>query len=154
MVGFYRREKGEFTLVDGLILVALMVAVTGTAVRILETFNHRAKVSATLQSLRVLRAQIELYKLEHNGNPPLLYEGAFPQLTSHTNQRGVPGEPGPAFPYGPYLRAGVPINPLTGGYMVTATDVFPPVTASGNGGWLYHQESGQIVPDVEGYLDH
>ena len=154
MAGFYRREKGEFTLVDGLILVALMVVVSGTAVPILQTWNHRAKVSATLQSLRVLRSQIELYKLEHGGEPPLLYEGGFPQLTSHTNRHGVPGEGGPDFPYGPYLRMGVPINPLTNGYIVTPTDVFPPVRVSGNGGWLYHQESGQIAPDVEGYLDY
>ncbi len=154
MVSFYRRGKGEFSLVDGLILIALMVIVSGTAIPVIEAINHRAKVSAMLQNLRTLRAQIELYKLEHGGETPLLYEGVFPQLTSHTNQRGVPGKLGSDFPYGPYLRAGIPINPLTNGYAVTLTETFPPTNSSGNGGWLYHQKTGQICPDVEGYLDY
>ena len=154
MIGFYRRDRGEFTLVDGLILVVLMVIVSGTTVSIIEAAGRRAKVSGTLQNLRVLRARIELYKLEHHGKPPLLYEGGLPQLTSHTNEHGVPGKPGPDFSYGPYLPTGVPMNPLTNAHIVTATDVFPPVAPSGKGGWLYHEKTGQIAPDVEGYLDY
>ncbi len=154
MFRFFRREKGEFTLVDGLVLIALMVAVSGGAVPFLETIGHRAKVSAMLQNLRTLRAQIEMYKLEHAGHPPLLFEGAFPQLTEATNRSGVPGRPGPEYPYGPYLRGGIPMNSLTNGHEVTLTEVFPPVEPSGRGGWLYHQPTGQIAPDVAGYLHH
>lgn len=154
MVRIFRRKKGEFTLVDGLILIAVMVIVSGSALPILEAVSRRAKVSAMLQSLRTFRAQIELYKLEHDGEPPLLYEGAFPQLSSATNRRGIPGRKGPNYPYGPYLQDSVPINPMTYGYLVTATEVFPPVQPSGNGGWLYHQPTGQIAPDVDGYLRH
>ncbi len=154
MVRLFRREKGEFTLVDGLILVAVMVVVSGSAIPILEAVSRRAKVSAMLQSLRTFRAQIELYKLEHNGEPPLLYEGAFPQLTSATNRRGIPGRKGPNHPYGPYLQGGVPINPMTNGYLVTPTEVFPPLETTNNGGWLYHQPTGQIAADVDGYLQH
>ncbi len=152
MAFLFQRNRGEFTLVDGLILVALMAIVSGTAVPVVESLSGRAKASAALQNLHTLRAQIELYKVEHGGKPPLLYEGGFPQLTSSTNEQGVPGKPGPKFPFGPYLRAGLPVNPLTNGHTVTPADTFPPEKPSGNGGWLYHQETGQIALDVEGYL--
>lgn len=152
MVTLARRGK-QFSLLDAVILVVLIAIVSAAAVPVFETLSHRAKISAMSQSLHTLRSQIELYKLEHNGKTPLLYEGKFPQLTTTTNALGVPGPAGPKFPFGPYLRAGVPINPLTGGYKVTAIDEFPPAQPSGNGGWLYHQETGQIAPDVEGYLE-
>jgi len=152
MVNLLRRGK-QFSLLDAVILVVLIAIVSAAAVPIFETLSHRAKISAMSQNLHTLRSQIELYKVEHNGQPPLLYEGKFPQMTTATNATGVPGAAGPAHPLGPYLRAGVPINPLTGGYKVVATDVFPPKEPSGNGGWLYHQPTGQIAPDVEGYLE-
>lgn len=152
MAFLFRRNNREFTLVDGLILVALMVIVSGTAVPIVESLSGRAKASAALQNLHTFRAQIELYKVEHGGRPPLLYEGGFPQLTSRTNEQGIPGESGTNFPFGPYLRAGVPVNPLTNANTVSPVDTFPPKKPSGNGGWLYHQETGQIAIDVEGYL--
>jgi len=148
-----RRGKTELTLIDGIIFVVVAGIVAATTMPVLETLNHRAKVSSTMQSLHTLRSQIELYKLEHGGQPPLLYEGDLPQLDHATNARGVPGPAGDAYPFGPYLKAGVPINPLTGGYLVTAVEAFPPKHASGNGGWLYHPPTGRIAPDVEGYLD-
>lgn len=152
MAFLFRRNKGEFTLVDGLILVALMVIVSGTAIPVVESLSERAKASAALQNLRAIRTQIELYKVEHGGRPPLLYEGGFPQLTSCTNEQGVPGESGPKFPFGPYLRAGIPMNPLTNIHAVSPAETFPPENPSGNGGWLYHQETGQIAIDIKGYL--
>ncbi len=148
----FRRNRGEFTLVDALILIAMMVIISGTAVPVVESLSGRAKASAALQTLRTFREQIELYKVEHGGRIPLLFEGAFPQLTTSTNETGVPGKAGPDYPLGPYLQAGIPVNPMTNIDIVSPTDEFPPKKPSCNGGWLYHQETGQIALDVDGYL--
>ena len=153
MISRFRRGRAELTLVDALILAAI-VAILGTAaIPLVEATSQQAKTSALLQSLHTLRSQIELYKIEHGGAAPVLYEGTFPQLNRATNAMGMPGLPGEKYPYGPYLRSGVPVNPITGRSIVTATKTFPATQASGNGGWIYHQESGQIAADVEGFLD-
>ena len=70
-----------------------------------------------------------------------------------TNAQGRPGVPGSKYPFGPYLHNGVPVNPITGRSIVTATDTFPPTAQSGNGGWLYHESTGQIAPDLAQFLD-
>jgi hypothetical protein len=54
---------------------------------------------------------------------------------------------------GPYLPEGIPANPLTGRSVITATETFPPEAASGQGGWLYQQETGQIAPDLPNILN-
>ena len=114
--------------------------------------NGRSKESTLLQNLRTFRSQIELYKLEHGGELPVAYQGSFPQLIRPTNAAGLPGKKGSKYPYGPYFRQGIPANPLTGRSIVTLTDDFPPTSPSGNGGWLYHQLTGQIVPDAADFL--
>jgi general secretion pathway protein G len=136
------------------LLLAIVVGIVGaTAIPLLERASRQAKQSTLLQNLHTLRSQIELYKLEHRGEPPLLYQGTFPQLCRATNADGMPGEPGSKFSYGPYLTGGVPVNPITGRSVVTLTSSFPPRTPSGNGGWLYHAKTGQIAIDLEGFLD-
>jgi len=120
---------------------------------VIERATRQAQQSTLSENLRVLREQIELYKLQHGGYPPTLYEGGFPQLIRATDSRGRVGPPGSNYPLGPYLRTGVPLNPVTGRSIVTPTDVFPPEAASGNGGWLYHQPTGQIAIDLEEHLD-
>jgi general secretion pathway protein G len=139
---------------DGVIFVVLVAIVTAIAVPMLEVLNRRAEESTLRQNLRTLRSQIELYKLEHGGQPPLLHDGEFPQLRTATNAKGVPGPRGEKFPFGPYLKAGVPTNPMTGGYRVLPVDEFPPTETLDGAAWLYHQPTGQIVPNVEGYWDH
>jgi len=152
MVSLFRRGKAEFTLMDAVILVVLMAIVTATAVPVVESLSRRAKVSALRENLHGLRTHIQRYMIEHGGEPPLVYEGELPQLTSATNARGIPGNSPQRYPYGPYLQT-VPVNPLTGSFKITAVDEFPPKEPSKNGGWLYHQPTGQIAPDAEGYLD-
>lgn len=152
MVSHFRSGKAELTVTNALIL-AVVVAIAGaTAIPLFEAADRRAKTSALLQSLHTLRSQIELYKMEHGGEPPLLFQGTFPQLNRATDSRGAPGPSGNGFPYGPYLRNGIPVNPITACSIVTPTGTFPPTKPSGNGGWIYHQETGRIAADLEGFL--
>ena len=153
MASYARSGKAEFTVIDAVIVAVLAAIVGATTIPLLEMTNRRAKAAALLQNLHTLRSQIELYKLGHGGEPPVLYQGSFPQLLRATNAEGVPGEPGTEYPCGPYLRSGMPLNPITGRSIVTATDAFPPTAPSKNCGWLYHQATGQIAADLAGYLD-
>ena len=114
----------------------------------LDAAGDGAKSSAVQHNLRTLRQQIEMYKVEHGGKPPVLFKGDFPQLVYSTNSEGIPGPRGPMHPFGPYLPGGVPVNPHSGSSVVALTESFPPTAHTGTVGWLYHQESGRIAPDL------
>jgi type II secretory pathway pseudopilin PulG len=147
-----RHRQFCFTILDALIVTAIMAIVTAVAMPLVTAAGNQARTSALLQNLHTLRARIELYKLEHKGAAPLLYEGTFPQLCEATNAEGVPGPPGKTYPYGPYFVTGIPVNPYTGVSIVTPTATFPPEAPSGAGGWLFHQPTGQISPDLDEHL--
>jgi general secretion pathway protein G len=147
-----RQGRAEFTLIDAAIAAIVVAILAGAAIPLFEAVSGGAQTTVLATNLRTLRSQIALYKAEHGGVPPVLYEGGLPQLIQPTNADGVPGPRGKKYPYGPYLAAGMPLNPVTGRSVVTPTPDYPPARASGNGGWLYHQASGQISPDLEEFL--
>ncbi len=149
----FRRGRRRFSLVDAIVMVLLMATVSAAAVPLVVAAVHRKKDSAVLATLYSFRSQIAQYKREHNGEPPIFYKGTLPQLLQSTNAEGVPGPPGEESPYGPYLHKSLPTNPVTGRSTVTLTKVFPPKTASGNGGWLFHPDSGQVAIDLPELLD-
>ncbi len=157
-LGFFlsmaRYRRSGFTVVDAAIVILVMAIATATAISVTEAISERTTHAALVENLRRLRAGIEQYRIEHGGKVPVWYEGDLPQLTAPTNRWGVPGPRGRDFPYGPYFRGTLPPNPFTGSVHVEPTDEFPPASASGHGGWLYHEPSGQLAPDLEGYLDH
>lgn len=153
MVARARQREREFSAIDSLMLVILMTIAAAGGVTLVEIATHSAKEAALCQNLREFRTQIEVYKLQHGGETPLLYDGTFPQLIEATNAQGVPGRPGEKFPFGPYFRSGIPQNPITGRSMVSPAESNPPTAPSGYGGWLYHQESGMLNVDLAEYLD-
>jgi len=153
LIGYVRHRGDQFTILDGLLVAAIMAVGTAVAMPLLSVANDRANSTVLQQNLRTLREQIALYKVEHGGQPPLLFEGRFPQLKHATDSQGVPGPPGEDHPYGPYLPAGVPINPYTGVSLVTPIETFPPTAPTDGGGWLYDPSTGRVVPDLEGHLN-
>ena len=152
LIGYGRHRGHQFTLLDAMLVVAIMAVGTAVAMPLFGVAQDQANSSALSQNLRTLREQIALYKAEHAGQPPLLFEGGFPQLAHATDSQGAPGPKSKSHPYGPYLPGGVPVNPYPGVSAVTATETFPPVAPTDTGGWLYHQPTGRIVPDLEGHL--
>lgn len=152
LLSHFRQGRSKFTLIDAIILSTIVAILGAAAVPVLEAASYRARETALMRNLHVLRSQIEFYKIEHGGDVPVAYQGSFPQLIRATNAAGIPGVSGKNHPHGPYLQGGVPVNPFSGRSIVTLTDVFPPVAPSGNGGWLYHQPTGRIVPDHADFL--
>jgi len=153
LLSCFRHRHGAFTMMDTLILVSLMGVVTAASSPLLESADESAKAAVLQKNLRVLRQQIELYKLDHGDQMPLLFKGEFPQLTSATNAEGVPGPRGDQFPYGPYLPGGLPTNPYTGSSVVEPTETFPPIETKGTAGWLYHQPSGRVAAVLPNGID-
>ena len=148
VMGYLRHRSAPFSSMDALIVAAIMAIVSAAVMPAINSATDRAKATALQQNLRLLRNQIERYKAEHRGQLPLLFKGTFPQLVNATDVDGVPGPAGRSYPYGPYLPAGVPINPYTGKSTVEAVDTFPPSHGNG-GGWIYHQQTGRIAADLE-----
>jgi hypothetical protein len=147
-----RNWREDFGLVDAAILFLAMATGTAAAVPFINGAQRQASATAMMGELHILRTQIALYQAEHGGNAPLLFQGGFPQLTQPTNAAGVPGSGGSNFPLGPYFPSGIPANPMTGVATVTAVAEFPPKAPTGARGWVYHQATGRIAPDVDGYV--
>jgi general secretion pathway protein G len=143
----------ELTLVNALLLAIVVAIAGGVAVPLIEKYSTETERSALLQNLQTMRSQIELYKLDHNGTPPTVYQNTFPQLVRATNAQGIPGPSGSKYPYGPYLHSGIPVNPVTGCSIVVPVDTFPPTAPTGGGGWIYHQTTGRVTADLDGWLD-
>ncbi len=149
------KEKA-FTLVE----VILVVTILGIlAALVLPTFQGhivKARESAAKDNLRVIRNQIELYKLQHNGIP-LGYVNGTPgpvallqlQFTGTSDETGAASPspvPSAPFIYGPYLKK-LPENPynklLSIAYVPEATDFSAAVDGTSSG-WLYKKETGEF----------
>jgi len=152
MLNRTRSGKVEFTVVNAVMLAVVVAIAGGIGIPLIEKTSGRAKRVAALENLYTLRSQIAIYKAEHGGTPPVLHQNTLPQLTRATNAEGIPGKAGSKHEYGPYLCGGIPVNPLTERSIVTGTPTFPPAAASGNGGWIYHQQTGQIAIDLDEFL--
>jgi hypothetical protein len=75
-------------------------------------------------------AQIELYKIQHNGSYPTL-ANFVAQMTAGTKVDGTAGTD-----FGPYLLA-IPPNPFSGENAVTNTG-----TPASTLGWYYNESTG------------
>ncbi|NQU21248.1 MAG: type II secretion system protein [Candidatus Nealsonbacteria bacterium] len=153
MVARIRRGRSGFGVLDAVILTLVVSILGAAAIPLVEGASQQAKSSALLRNLHTLRSQIELYKLEHGGRSPVIFEGSFPQLIRATDAKGIPGTAGRDYPYGPYLHNGVPVNAVSGRSIITLTDAFPPSEPSGAKGWIYHQQTGQIAVDLPEFIE-
>jgi prepilin-type N-terminal cleavage/methylation domain-containing protein len=141
-----------FTLIEVLIVVALIAVLAATLIPQFSSSAQDAKESSLKYDLKSLRTQIDMYKLDHGGQPPSLSAGTLAQLNAATNASGGIGTPGPSFPYGPYMMNAFPPNPITGIGTVTAMTAYPPTAETGNGGWQYDATTGRIAADSAKYL--
>ena len=147
------RPQCGFTLIEILIVVVIIAVIAALAIPYFFNMTDDAKASTLKHNLYTLRAQIEMYKLSHNGTVPVLQNNALAQLILATDSNGDIGAAGPNFPYGPYLAGGVfPLNPYDGKNIVISTGVFPPTASTTDGGWLYNQTTGSIAANTDGHL--
>jgi len=155
---FWAEEMKEkaFTLVE-VILVVTILGILGALV--LPTFQGhiaKARESASKDSIRVMRNQIELYKFQHKGIPPGYLNGSTVptahlelQFTGTSTDTGavspstVPTDP---YLYGPYIKK-LPENPynhLTNIAYVLEATAFSAAVDGTSSGWLYKKETGEF----------
>lgn len=144
-----RVPRSAFTLVEVLIVVVIMAILAATIIPQFTDSTKDAKSSTTKFNLHTLRAQIELYRTQHNGACP---GNTLVELTQSTNAAGTAGS-GANFPYGPYIRE-IPANPFNNSATVTPITNDPAVAAdvTGTGGWLYNATTGGIWIDHDDYF--
>lgn len=167
-IGRQAAQKG-FTLVELLIVAIILAVLAAIVIPQFSSSTTDAKESALDADLNVMRSAIELYRAQHNG----VYPGAnvssgascgsagtagtgavgtetavIDQLTRYSNAAGATctGVDSAVVPYGPYLRKGIPKEPINGIATIVVTSAgIPLAPTAATGGWAYDTKSGQIV---------
>ena len=143
-----------FTLVEILIVVVILGILATIAIPQFSQSTDDARFSSALQSLQVLRQQIQLYRNQH----PNVFPGSatddtkfVDQMTEPTNAAGVVGAFGDTnFPFGPYLQENIPSNPFNGSRDVDSVTTLPKAAPGGTPGWIYEPLTGRIRINYDG----
>jgi len=125
------RARRAFTLVEVLIVVIVLGILAAIVVPQFSSASQDATLSAAQTTLQTMRAQLELYKLQHLGSYPTLASFAA-QMTAQTDVTGAVGTD-----YGPYILA-VPVNPFTNDATLTTN------AAAAGQGWYYNETTGDF----------
>jgi general secretion pathway protein G len=150
-----------FSLVELVIVIVIIGVIAAIAIPRVTRATKGAGESALSSDLAILRNAIEMYASEHNGVYPGVNKvdgsagGAEldfkAQLTKYTNTKGKTSDVWDKdYPFGPYLRKGIPPLPI-GGLLKGDTEIkfdsatSPPTATDADAGWLYNPSSGEII---------
>jgi prepilin-type N-terminal cleavage/methylation domain-containing protein len=166
-----RFAQTGFTLVELLIVVIILAILAAIVIPQFSSSTTDAQESALDSNLAAIRSAIELFKVQHNN----VYPGAtattggtcaatkgtglintsqawMDHLLMATDGAGNTCSIGDTatFKYGPYLRKGIPADPITAkgslpAEIVVTTTGAPIAPAAATGGWAVDTKSGQIV---------
>lgn len=165
---FGRAMQKGFTLIELLIVVIIVAILAAIVVPQFNNTSLEAKEATLDANLAAIRSAIELYKLQHDvypgettavptstcgdvaGTGSAGSEAAFlSQLTMATDKKGGACSSADAatFKYGPYLRTGMPNEPINGiaTVVVSATGKKIVVATTATGGWAYDTKTGQFI---------
>ena len=130
-----KRANRGFTLVEILIVVVILGILAAIVIPQFTQASTEAKVSSLQSNLQSIRSQIELYKIQHNDNPPTDNTTFSTQMTGQTNISGGAGTD-----FGPYLQK-IPVNPFTNLNTIGAA-------AAGSDWYYVNSGGGQYTFDV------
>ena len=151
-----KMKEKAFTLVEVILVVTILGILAALVMPTFQGHIAKARESAAKDNLRVMRNQIELYKLQHKGVQPGYVDGSGApvallqlQFTRTTTETGVASSstvPSDPYLYGPYVKK-LPENPYNKlsniTYVAESTDFSAAVDGTSSG-WLYKKETGEI----------
>jgi general secretion pathway protein G len=124
-------KRNGFTLVELLIVVIILGILAAVVIPQFSDASIDAQFSSLQTNLQTIRGQLELYRLQHNGNYP--GDATFAtQMTAGTDAAGAAGTD-----FGPYLQR-VPNNPFSNTNDVTKT------AAAATKAWYYDGATGEF----------
>lgn len=133
-----QKRRTGFTLVEVLIVVVIMAILAATILPQFTDSALDAKKSTAKFNVNGVRAQLELYKQQHNS----AYPDTLDLLTKKTNvDHTTTGTP----TLGPYMLQ-MPEDGATGSVAVATSAANPIVIAAGTttGGWIYNKTTGEV----------
>jgi len=161
------RQSG-FTLVELLIVTIILAILAAIVVPQFASTTDDARQSAFDANLAGLRAAVELYRQQHAAYPGAVAAAAATcvnganqtaaigapsliiQLTLYTNAAGevCTGTDPAQFRFGPYLKEGIPVNPLgTNNTVTVVTGGVLGITSGSLGGWRFDSITGELIGD-------
>jgi general secretion pathway protein G len=164
------RQRG-FTLVELLIVVIILSILAAIVVPQFASSTSDAKLSALDANLSTMRSATELYYQQHGAYPSAVAStGGTPpgtggaagtgaidtaqaftdQLTQYSNAAGQTATTGDpiSFKYGPYLKKGIPLEPVTnsGAVVLIKLGVLGMTADSATSvGWKFDSKNGQLI---------
>ncbi len=128
------RAKG-FTLVEILIVVVILGILAAIVIPQFTDASTDAKESSLMTDLQTVRAQLELYKIQHNDAMPVTTSSAafWTCLTTETEIDGTAGD-GSGNELGPYLQK-APTNQFN---LKSDVEIEPGVTGLGDNSHGWH----------------
>lgn len=176
----FRRLKNQkgFTLIELLVVVIILAVLAAMVIPQLRSSSQDAKLSALDTDLSTLRSAVELYYHQHNSAYPGVIkqhkgvahtsaEDAFTKqlvYCSDINGNTTDACDSTTYKYGPYLKKGIPKNPLPnaatttdaqamGVNMDTATTTLGTATAADATakGWYFVQQTGEFFANNSTY---
>jgi len=136
-----------------MLVVAILGILGALVLPVYQGHAAEAKVSSAKSNLHAMRAQIELYKMQHNGTLPGYSNGAaapvatlvdqFEGTSTLIGQTSPSKQPSDPFLYGPYLMK-IPVNPFNSDNSIAYSTDFATDADGTSSGWLYNRTTGQI----------
>jgi len=166
---FKRTAAAGFTLIELLIVVIILAIISAIAIPQFSAATTDAQLASLDTSLANVRNSIEQYRVQHTGN---VYPGATASSGATCPDSGVAGTgaagtdqalkdqmqypsnaagqtcsiAGGAFRFGPYLRQGIPAEPVNNDatLVVTTTGAIATPALAGKG-WAYDTKTGRFI---------
>jgi general secretion pathway protein G len=131
------RKNPAFTLVEILIVVIILGILAAIVIPRFANASKETRRAALASQLNTLRAQIQLYTIEHGDTkPPNLNGNNWTDLTTITVHNGV--NRGPYLPYTPVN----PVNGFTNIVQVAADPAWGDPVAGASIGFVYNTTNG------------
>jgi general secretion pathway protein G len=151
-----RNRKG-FTLVEILIVVVILGILAAIVIPQFSQASTEARESNLINNLQSVRAQIELYRIQHLDQEPCGGAATFLQcMTEETDVDGDVWAAGAGVAYGPYLKK-MPANPFSqlidADRHGTITEVLTGVrvgAGTDTTSWTYDTTNGDFYADDSG----